>query len=272
MNQSVQPQTLDKRVQIGIDESQGDGVESASELSSRLGFPLVPKNVCAAEFSRYVLYYADSVLSIRETAKGSPKALFVDFCDPTLHYRQKKSQQPEAILKALGPRKKGQLTVLDTTAGWGLDSFIMASSGCNVQMLERSVVLYALLADGMRRASESMDRAVVETVARMSLRQVEARDFLLETTMRPDVVYLDPMFPERKKSALVKKNMRLLQELLGHDEEECDLLEPALQCAKSRVIVKRPRLAPTLLGPKQPDYQLEGKSNRFDVYLIMPIV
>jgi 16S rRNA (guanine1516-N2)-methyltransferase len=83
----------------------------------------------------------------------------------------------------------------------------------------------------------------------------------------PDVVYLDPMFPHRKKSAAVKKEMRLFQQLLGSDDDADLLLEPALTLAKKRVVVKRPSGAP-FLANKKPHIEMLGKANRFDVYLI----
>ena len=86
------------------------------------------------------------------------------------------------------------------------------------------------------------------------------------TAERPDVVYLDPMFPHRKKSAAVKKEMRLFQQLLGPDEDADALLQPALALALKRVVVKRPAGAP-YLADKKPQIEMQGKANRFDIYL-----
>ena len=81
----------------------------------------------------------------------------------------------------------------------------------------------------------------------------------------PQVIYLDPMFPHRDKSALVKKEMRLFRPLTGDDDDAPALLEAALALASHRVVVKRARKAPVILGPA-PGYVLEGKSSRFDIY------
>lgn len=261
---------LGEPVHIAVASAVGSARESELELASRLGLSVVPQNVRNEDFSRYIIHYCDDALCIRESAKGSPKPICVDFCDPTLRYRQTKSQQPEAILKALGARKNESTVVLDATAGWGLDSFLMASSGYRVIMVERSPILHALLWDGLLRARDSGICEIVEAVARMSLSLGDAANILNNPPEKPHIVYLDPMFPERKKSALVKKNMRILHGLLGPVAEDEDLLAPALLCATTRVVVKRPRISPSLQGPKSPDYQLEGKANRFDVYLIVP--
>ncbi|MBF3116629.1 class I SAM-dependent methyltransferase, partial [Pseudomonas aeruginosa] len=81
----------------------------------------------------------------------------------------------------------------------------------------------------------------------------------------PQVIYLDPMFPHRDKSALVKKEMRLFRPLVGDDLDAPALLQAALALASHRVVVKRPRKAPIIEGPK-PGYSLEGKSSRYDIY------
>ena len=81
----------------------------------------------------------------------------------------------------------------------------------------------------------------------------------------PQVVYLDPMFPHREKSALVKKEMRALRPLVGDDDDASALLDAARRLASHRVVVKRPRHAEAL-GGVAPAHMLEGASSRFDIY------
>jgi len=83
---------------------------------------------------------------------------------------------------------------------------------------------------------------------------------------QPDVIYLDPMYPHREKSAAVKKEMRVFQSLVGEDLDADNLLEPALALAKYRVVVKRPSYAPPL-NNKKPSTSIKMKKNRFDVYV-----
>ena len=82
----------------------------------------------------------------------------------------------------------------------------------------------------------------------------------------PDVIYIDPMFPHSKKSALVKKEMRVLREVVGDDDDAAQLLLSALKCQVKRVVVKRSRYAPAV-GDVIPNYQVLGKSSRYDIYL-----
>lgn len=173
----------------------------------------------------------------------------------------------EQVAKAVGLGKvpqERQLSVLDATAGLGRDALILAALGCTLDLYERNPVVRELLKDGLERAS-----LVSEVAAVTSLMTLKGEDFIevnesLEDASY-DVVYLDPMFPDRSKSALVKKEMRVFKQLIGGDEDADALFVPAYRLAKHRVVVKRPKAAPFLAG-KAPTLQLKGKSGRFDIY------
>jgi 16S rRNA (guanine1516-N2)-methyltransferase len=137
-----------------------------------------------------------------------------------------------------------------------------------VQLCERSPIIAALLASGLARALS--DPAIAETASRMQLMTKDAHLVLAELAVmsavdRPEVVYLDPMFPHREKSALVKLDMRVFRQVVGEDNDADDLLALARQVATKRVVVKRPRLAPDLAG-LAPHERLLGQSSRFDLY------
>ena len=170
----------------------------------------------------------------------------------------------ELIAKAIGIKLQANPSVLDLTAGLARDAYVLACLGCNVTMIERSEIIYRLVEDAIRRAKVDEEFKKLH----LNLIHAEAKDYLkkLPDENIPDVIYMDPMFPERKKSALVKKEMRILKAIVGGDEDADLLLELALKKAKKRVVVKRPRYAEALKGPK-PDVVFPGKSSRFDVYL-----
>ncbi len=143
-----------------------------------------------------------------------------------------------------------------------------ASLGCQVTLIERSPVIAALLDDGLQRAA--LNAEVGEIADRIHLQHadsVETMESMKNRRQTVDVVYLDPMFPHRDKSALVKKEMRLFQDLVGADMDSDGLLQPALDLAEYRVVVKRPRKAPDL-GDQEPTYRLEGKSCRYDIHAL----
>lgn len=170
------------------------------------------------------------------------------------------------IAKAVGLKGGERPSVLDCTAGLGGDAFVLASLGCSVQMCERVPVVRALLADALAQAALLEDTELRPILDRMELIEQDSLDYLTHCCPPPDVIYLDPMFPERSKRALVKKEMRVFHELVGSDLDADALLPAALNVAKRRVVVKRPRIAPRLDGPN-PSYVLEGKSNRYDIYV-----
>lgn len=204
----------------------------------------------------YELVFTDERLELRKLTTARQKPLYVDFLHGKLAHRRKYGGgKSQLIAKAVGA-KKG-LKILDATAGLGEDAFVLACLECEMTLLERSPIIAALLEDGLRRANMDMKLIVADAIFYMLN--------LLEK-MRPDVVYLDPMYPERTKPALGKKEMRILREIVGEDLDATELLQAALKVARKRVVVKRPRLAHQIPGPK-PDLVFKGKSSRFDVYL-----
>lgn len=184
------------------------------------------------------------------------------------HRHRRQSGGGELLLKALGVSTGASVKVVDATAGLGRDAFVVASYGVSVTLLEQSPMLILLLGHAIATGVALGDDVEKKVLNRMSLVSGNAIDYF--TDHQADVVYLDPMFPPRKKSALVKKEMRILQKLLspiGNDETQAkELFLAAHQAAIYRVVVKRPLKAPLLWEDKQPAFQIKGKSVRFDVY------
>lgn len=157
------------------------------------------------------------------------------------------------------------------TAGFGEDSLLLAAAGFTVDLYEQDCVIAALLKDALDRAAD--DPALAAAVARMRLHAGEDSIAGLRHTAElvkqgelaaPDVVYLDPMFPERTKSAAVKKKFQLLHHLEQPCADEETLVEAALAARPRKVVIKRPVKGPLLAGVK-PSYQLAGKAVRYDV-------
>jgi len=221
----------------------------------------------------YVLSYttADAPrLELRATQPGAAGAVYVDFTTGAMGFRARHgSRTKEPLARAVGLKGAVTPSVLDATAGLGRDAFILATLGCQVRLVERSPLIAALLRDGLNRAAHHS--ATCNVVPRLHLQIGDACAVMaqLAETDRPDVVYLDPMYPQRGKSALVKKEMRMLRALVGEDPDASQLLVAALHCARRRVVVKRPRLAPPLPGPA-PSHTLTGSTTRFDIYLPPP--
>lgn len=204
----------------------------------------------------------EQALAIADGSVPRQKPIAVDFFSAAALHRQRfGGGRSQAIAKAVGLSKRPDMTVLDATAGLGRDAWVLASLGAQVWMLERHPIVRLLLSDGLNRAVAAGLFAEALTLENGNL--IEG----VQLKQRPGVVYLDPMFPERRSSAAVKKEMTVFHELVGPDDDADSLLEPALALAVYRVVVKRPRHAPDLAGQK-PALVLSGKSSRLDIYTL----
>lgn len=224
--------------------------------------------------SEFALVLTAERLELRKLDEPKLGAIYVDLIGGAVGHRRKfGGGKGQAIAKAAGLNKGATPTVLDGTAGLGRDAFVLASLGCKVQMVERHPVVAALLDDGLQRAKQDPEIGswVGERMSLIHASSHTALDDLAqdESFSKPDVVYLDPMYPHpenKKKSALVKKEMRVFQSLVGADLDADNLLQPALALATKRVVVKRPDYA-QWLAEQKPTMAIETKKNRFDVYV-----
>ncbi len=199
-------------------------------------------------------------------SKSSKGPFFIDFASDALSYRIKHGgRKKEALARAVGLKKNRAPVVFDLTAGLGRDAFILASLGCQVHLFERNQILSILLEDGLQRAAQTKLSKITEL---MTIHHGDSIDLIgeISKSIQPDVIYLDPMFPHRTKSALVKKELRIIRELVGDDPDAEILFNQALKHSNNRVVCKRPKHAP-FLGKYPPDATIASKKHRFDIYL-----
>lgn len=211
--------------------------------------------------------WADGCLQLRPLDSQLGQPVQVTLAGGKIGFRAQRAQH-EMLVKAVMGRSKDKLSVLDATAGLGRDSMIMAASGLSVLALERHPLIYSLLTDAWDRAKTCAE--IVDQPVDFAIQFGDAAVYMQNCTeqQRPDVIYLDPMFPENTRStALVKKEMRIFRRIAGDDMDADDLLALALNVARKRVVVKRHRKAPVLAG-RSPSHQVTGKSSRFDVYAV----
>jgi len=194
----------------------------------------------------------------------------IDFTAGGLAHRLKYGGgKGQTIAKAIGITSKNKPHVLDATAGLGRDALVLANLGCKLTLVEQSPVLADMLNTACEQASDNV-LFQQATAAGFDIFNANALSFMQQKKIsKADVVYLDPMYPESKKSALVKKDMQLLQKMLGHSSEEdiAALLRAALGFAQQRVVVKRPKAASPIDGPA-PTLSLSSKKTRYDIYVI----
>lgn len=235
-------------------------VSSDQGLSSLLArYPL--QRLAEAPASGFFLRLDEQGLALCQVGHNSQ--VRVDFVAGRLAYRRLHGGS-EAVVRAVGVKPGQPLSVVDGTAGLGRDAFILAAHGARVTMVERQPLLAALLDDGLRRAQADADTVAV--AERLTLIHAATLATLEGWGgEQPAVVYLDPMFPHRRKSALVKQDMQWLQQVVGGDDDADLLLLPARRLARQRVVVKRPEGAPPLAGVN-PSGAVTTRGHRFDIY------
>lgn len=239
----------------------------ATQFAQKLSLPVGTLETASTPF---ILYYKQECLELIDRQANT--AIHVDFITGTLAHRRKYGGgKGQSIAKAIGIKKYNlPLSVLDVTAGLAKDAFVLACLGCSVTMIERNPIVAELVNNALILADDEADFQDIKQQG-FKLTQADAIEYLDKLTTKsdalvPDIIYIDPMYPERKKSASVKKNMQMLQKLVGHNLDEAELLNHALLKAKRRVVVKRPKGAPTLTD-KKPTMSIETKTTRYDVYV-----
>lgn len=240
----------------GDDEQLG---QRARQIAQELSLPLATSPSTSCDF---LLAVTPGRIELRPMAGLRSRPVFVDWSRlDTASTAGRSRRQP--IAKAVAAKStsgRSGLHVVDATAGFGEDTWLLASLGYRVTAIERSPIVAKLLQDGLRRAMITNP-----TVAqRITLITGDAAEALSRIEPSPDVVYLDPMFPPKHKSALGRKPIRLLRQLVGDDPDAAELFAIALQAARRRVVVKRPLHAQPLCGV--PTVSHKGKSMRYDIY------
>ena len=248
---------------IVITHIQKEPDDKEKDLQARIKLPLINRSQLSATVADGWLYYSSHVLTFQIASKTGVGPLSVSF--KNLEKRARDSLFNQNLIKALGFAKGDRPKVLDGTAGFGSDSFLIAYAGSKVSLFERNPIVYELLQDGLIRYASigSKENLVVQ---RMQLHQKDFKK-INRNECSPEVVYLDPMFPGSGKKALSKKPMYYLQKILTEDNDESCMLETALRIATKRVVVKRGAHTPELAKGKV-DFVYRGHSNRFDVYLV----
>lgn len=234
---------------------------NATSLAHTLNLPLV-RDEESRRF-HYLLVPTRERLELRDNDDPQARALYVDASWVARQYARAQVTRRQPLGRALGARMR---RIIDATAGLGEDTFLLAAMGYEVTAVERSPIVAALLTDGVMRARK---HPTLQSIIgrRVSVVKGDARRVIPQLPHRPDSIYVDPMFPpKRKSSALTRKPLRVLRDLAGDDEDAAELLQVCLRHARHRVVVKRPlHVAP--LGV-DPSLTYSGKLARYDVYLV----
>ncbi|WP_281857825.1 class I SAM-dependent methyltransferase [Litoreibacter halocynthiae] len=191
--------------------------------------------------------------------------LRVDFVSGAVAHRLRfGGGRGQALAKAMGLRAGKTPAIVDATAGLGRDAFLLASLGAQVTLIERSEHMHALLAQGMECAFKEGGE-FRDIINRMTLLRGDAKDVLPDLSC--EAILIDPMHPPRKNSALVKRELRQVREIVGTDDDAADLVRVALANARNRVVLKWPAKVDPIEGIRACSHQILGKSTRYDVFM-----
>ena len=183
---------------------------------------------------------------------------------PILHRLKYGKGRGQNLAKAVGMKSNKNRNIIDATAGLGYDAFILASLGANVTLIERSKKMYEILQNGINEGI-SFGGEIQRIINRMELLFGDSKDILPK--LSPEVIMIDTMYKDRKKTALVKNNMRLVREIVGPDSDYIELLKVALNCARHRVVLKQPRYSDPIKVIRKCSHQILGRTIRYDVYM-----
>lgn len=209
---------------------------------------------------------ADALPPKDRNMKQAQGELRVDFVGGAVAHRLRfGGGRGQALAKAMGLRAGKTPMIVDATAGLGRDAFLLASLGAQVVLIERSEQMHTLLVQGMERAANEGGE-LREIMDRMTLLQGDAKDLLPE--LSGEAILIDPMHPPRTNSALVKRELRQVREIVGTDDDAADLVRVALDTARKRVVLKWPAKADPIAGIRPCSHQILGKSTRYDVFMV----
>jgi 16S rRNA (guanine1516-N2)-methyltransferase len=239
--------------------------QRAFNLATQLQLPLFIQEKQPDIKTDFYLTFNNNYLILHPQDKTLGKGLYVDFVEGKLAFRRKYGGgKQQSLARAFGLHKGEMPDIIDATAGLGRDAFVLANLGCQIQLIEFSNIIAALLENGLQRAQQDQEIGTWITT-RLSLICADSKIFLRNLEKKPTAIYLDPMYPERQKSALVKKEMRIFRQFLAENDTGEELLDVALNVAQKRVVVKRPMNAP-FLANKKPNAQIMSENTRFDLY------
>lgn len=245
----------EKRTEITAYLQKGCDRSAAEENALRLGIKAeseIPENSTSP-----LLMFDDNGLFLM----GDGLCVYGDFTK-MLPRLKKANLSRELLVRTAKIKRTEEIpSAIDATAGLGEDSLLLAAAGYSVTMYEYNPVIAVLLENALYRAAKLPELS--EIVARMRLIEADCINALPRAESKPSVVYLDPMFPRRQKSALVKKKFQLLHYLEQPCADEAALLRAAIAASPEKIIIKRPVKAPFLAGIK-PGYSISGDGIRFD--------
>lgn len=231
-------------------------------LAKHLDLELLDLQQALAGGGEIFLSYRDGCLKLLDRQTLKKGGLTVDIEPRPGEQHSYPAPKKDLLAQAVG---KKTINIVDATTGWAQDSLALFRMGYQISCIERSPIMAVLIQDGFERLAQK-DWVKNRQLTPPTLLIGNAIELLGKLPEKPDCIYLDPMFPQkRKQSAATRKSMAILRDILGDDFDRQALFDAAMQTAGRRVVVKSPDYAEPLGGKPSESYQ--GKLLRYDVYL-----
>ena len=248
-----------EKEQIILLVGQGGDPEKAKQISKKLTIEIVigDDNTKIKDFSGLILKLNEDGLSL----VSKNMKLYGDFTKMTKRLKHNNLQREFLVHAAKIKGKTTDLKAIDATAGLGEDSIILAAYGFSVSLYENNPIIAELLKDALERAKQNPE--LKDIASRMVVFEEDSIIAMTKLKYKPDIILLDPMFPERTKSALIKKKFQILHKIEKPCTDEEEMLNSAIKANPHKIIIKRPLKGDYLAGIK-PDYSLNGKAIRYD--------
>lgn len=247
--------TMSNKEKIVLHVSKNADYNKAESIAKKLNINMIFEKI--EDMSIYLRFDENGLALVSKDMK-----LYGDFSKMCKRLKTNNLRN-ELLVKAAKIKEKNEnLNAIDATAGLGEDSLLLAAAGFNVKLYEKNPIIATLLIDALDRAKSLPDLA--EIINRMEVIEENSINAMKNINEKVDIILLDPMFPERTKSGLVKKKFQILHEIETPCNNEVELINAALAVNTHKVIIKRP-LKGEYLAEIKPSYSIKGKAIRYDV-------
>tara|TARA_A100001015_G_scaffold269833_1_gene321841 strand:+ start:337 stop:1074 length:738 start_codon:yes stop_codon:yes gene_type:complete len=235
------------------------GIESKrlNELETQLN--LISNDKINLDRDSLVLQEDNLYFNFKEERALTP--LKIDIKKGALGWRLARAQHETHLKKAIGKTDQ-PLRILDATAGLLRDSMIMLALGHSVTAYEQSKILYTMLNNELNQLSETDSNLLNFQLINSNVCETKFSDESF------DVIYFDPMYPEDRASSARRSDLKKINSILeieGLASDPESTFTYLRNIPSTKLIVKRPLKADAFEGSI--NYQITGKSVRFDIYL-----
>lgn len=243
-----------KNKQLVLYVDKNANIEKAKNIAERLNIEIITNN--KEKFDILLSMDESGLALVSDNMK-----LYGDFSKSIKRLKQSNLQKEMLIHAVKIKGEKENLIAIDATAGLGEDSILLGAYGYNVELYEKNPIISELLKDAMERAEKISE--LKDIIGRMKVHNEDSIIAMQNLKYKPDIILLDPMFPERTKSALIKKKFQILHKIENPCSDENEMLSSAIKANPKKLVIKRPLKGEYLAGVK-PDYSLKGSSIRYD--------